>query len=235
MAATAEDSLGQTATGTGRLTVNCAPAAAGPPTGPPGPGAGPAVELPENLQVIRRVGETVIARVSAPNGVDRVDFFLGDRRVCRDREAPYQCTIKPRSSDIGSQTVRAIATDRAGLTGQDLRQVIVPRFKPRKLSVEISRKQLPGGLVRKTVTAVVWPTQGVKRAAACKNGHVTAMVRRGLVTLADKQVRLDRRCRAVIMRFTTAHNESRRSKYKVLARFGGTSVLATARKTRRFS
>jgi hypothetical protein len=37
------------------------------------------------------------------------------------------------------------------------------------------------------------------------------------------------------MRFTSAHNESRRFKYKVLARFGGSRVLAPARKTRRFS
>jgi hypothetical protein len=238
VAATAEDSLGQTATGTASLEVVCDASTDGGTGGTGGTGpvlVPPTVELPENLRRIRRVGETVVARASAPNGVAYVDFFLGARRVCRDSQAPYRCRMKPLSTEIGSQTVRAVATDRMGLTGQDLRQVVVPRFKPRELMIEVTRKQQPGNRVLKTVTAKVLQTKGVKRATACRNGRVTAVVRQGLITLTDRQVKLDRRCRAVIMRFSGPHNESRRFKYKVIARFGGTTVMVPARKTRRFS
>jgi hypothetical protein len=236
VAATAEDSLGQTETGTATLEVVCDATAGGGGTGGAGPVLeGPVVELPENLRRVRRVGETVTARASAPNGVRHVDFLLGARRVCRDAQAPYRCRMKPLSTEIGSQTVRAIVTDRMGLTGQDLRQVVVPRFKPRALLVDVRRTQLRGIRVLKTLVARVVPTRGVRRARACANGRVTAVVRVGLITLADKQVKLDRNCRAVIWRFSGRHNESRRFKYKVRARFGGTTVMVPARKTRRFS
>ena len=125
VAATAEDSLGQTATGTATVQVVCDtfPTAPEPPT----------VKLPDNLRVIRRNGTLVVVRPTAAQGVAFVDFFLGARRVCRDADAPYQCRIKPYSSEVGSQTVRAVVTDRIGLTGQDSRQVTVPKFNPRGL------------------------------------------------------------------------------------------------------
>jgi hypothetical protein len=249
VAATAEDSLGQTATGTSSLTVLCAEDpgdddqggnggtgnGGGNPGGPGGALEPPTVKLPDNLRVIRRNGTTVTVRPTAAQGVAFVDFFLGARRACHDTEAPYQCRIKPLSSEIGAQTLRAVVTDRAGLTGQDSREVVVPKFSPRALKIEVLRKQLPGNRVRKTIVAKVLQTKGVERSTACADGWVTAVVREGLVTLRDVQKELDGRCRAVIMRFTARNNTSRRFKYKVQARFGGTTVMVPARKTRRFS
>ena len=230
VAATAEDSLGQTATGTSSVAVVCdAPGGGGAALEPP------TVTLPRNLRVVRRTGTTVTVRPRAAQGVAYVDFFLGTRRVCRDSAAPYRCRIVPRASEIGSQTVRAVVTDRAGLTGQDSRQVVVPRFRPRALMIHVLREQLPGDRVRKTIVAEVLQTKGVKRSTACKNGWVTAVVREGLITLTDVQKHLDSRCRAVVMRFTTRHNTSRRFKYRVHARFGGTEVMVPVRKSRRFS
>jgi hypothetical protein len=235
VAATAEDSLGQTATATSSLQVVCDTG-----TGPGGGGPGgvlepPTVKLPDNLRFVRRTGTTVTVRPRASQGVAHVDFFLGARRVCRDTRAPYRCRIVPFAREIGSQTVRAVVTDNAGLTGQDARQVVVPKFRPRALLVDVVRTQLPGNQVRKTLVARVLPTLGVSRAKACANGRVTAVLRRGLITLRDVQVKLNRRCRAVITRFTAPHNQSRRFIYKVSARFGGTTVMVPARKTRRFS
>jgi hypothetical protein len=227
VAATAEDSLGQTATGTGQLTVNCAGQ-------PPGQGAAPTVQLPQNLQVIRRGGETVTVNPAAENGVDRVEFFLGARRVCRDTEAPYSCVIKPYSTEIGSQTLRVVVTDKAGLTGQDSRQVQVPRFSPKELKLKVSRKKLDGGRVRRTVTAAVIPPTGVKRAAACSDARMTTLVKRGSTTLVNRESEVDERCRAVVLRLTTRRGKSRGLRYKTTVRFGGSTVLATAKKTRRF-
>ena len=128
-----------------------------------------------------------------------------------------------------------VVTDRVGLTGQDSRQVTVPKFKPRTLTIQVLRKQLSGNRVQKTVIAKVLPTKGVKRSTACADGWVSAVVRDGRVTLKDVQKDLDSRCRAVIMRFTARANESRRLKYTVHARFGGTTVMVPVSKTRRFS
>ena len=224
VAATAEDSLGQTATGTGQLTVNCA----GPPR------TAPTVQLPENVRVIRRDGETVTVNPIAEQGVDSVEFFLGTRRVCRDTEAPYSCLIKPYSSEIGSQTLRVVVTDKAGLTGQDSQQVQVPRFRPKELKLKVSRKKLSGGRVRRTVTATVIPPKGIKRASACGDGRVNTIVKRGSTILVDRETELDERCRAKVLRLTTRRGASRALRYKTTVRFGGSTVLATAQKTRRF-
>ena len=85
------------------------------------------------------------------------------------------------------------------------------------------------------MVAKVLATKGVKRSTACADGWVAAVVRDGRMTLKDVQKDLDSRCRAVITRFTARANESRGLKYKVDARFGGTTVMVPVRKTRRFS
>jgi hypothetical protein len=225
VAATAEDSLGQTATATGALEVVCD---SGPTLEPP------TIQLPQNLTTIRRSGATVTLSPVAKQGVAKVEVFLGTRLVCRDTEAPYTCVIKPRSDEIGSQTLRALVTDLVGLTGQDSRQVDVPRFAPRSFKLDVDRKRLKGNRVRRTVTAIVVPPGGVKRATACANGRVAAVVKRGGSTLLDREVKLNRRCRARVMRLTTRRSSSRKLRFKASARFGGTTVLAPARTTRRF-
>ena len=180
VAATAEDSLGQTATGTSSAARSSA-------TRPPrAPRRRPTVELPDEPAAHpRATARSSTVRPTAAHGVAYVDFFLGARRVCRDTEAPYQCRIKAYSSDIGSQTVRVVVTDRAGLTGQDARQVVVPKFTPRGLMIEVHHKRLSGNRVQRTVIAKVLPTKGVKRSTACEDGWVAAVVQRGRVTLKD--------------------------------------------------
>jgi hypothetical protein len=226
VAATAEDSLGQTATGAATLQVVCDPLPSG---------SEPTVKLPDNLTVIRRNGTMVVVRPTAPRGVAHVDFFLGTRLVCRDSDSPYQCRIKPRSSEIGSQTVRVVVTDRAGQTGQDARQVTVAKFSPQALRLELRSKRLSGGRVQKTLIARVLPTKGVAQSTACAGGRVAAVVRDGGVTLKDVEKKLNSRCRAEITSFIAPTGKSRGLKYRVQARFGGTTVLVPTSKTRRFS
>ena len=264
VAATAEDSLGQTETGTAAFAVDCStqggdgppgppgdpgqpgePGPPGPPgdrpAGPPGPPGPPGqsgqpgpptVKLPGNLTTITRSGTTIGASPESQKGVASVAFFLGDREVCVDTAAPYACRIKPRSSEIGSQTVRAVVTDTAGLTGQDSVQVTVPRFEPRGLRLDVATKRLKGGKLRRTVTATVLPPTGVSRAAACEDGRLATVVKRGKATLIDRETELDARCRAVVTRVTAPRANALR--YQASVRFGGTTVLTPVRTTRRF-
>ena len=226
LAATAEDSLGQTASGTATLTVVC--------DEPPGPQPKPpTVKLPDNLDTIRRSGTTVTVRPESERPIASVDFFLGARQACHDTSAPYQCRIVPRASEIGSQTLRVVATDSGGLTGQDSRQVTVPRFKPRGLRLRATSQRLKGRNVRRTVTATVLPPAGVGRRTACRGGRVAIVVKRARTTLIDREKQLDRRCKAVVMRYTSRRGD-RRLRYTASVRFGGTTVLSPVRKTRRF-
>jgi hypothetical protein len=237
IAATAEDSLGQTATGTGAFSVDCSDDQGDDDddqgTPPPPPLTAPTVKLPESLNVIRRTGTTVTVAPESKQGVASVAFFLGTRRVCNDTTAPYSCEIKPYSSEIGSQTVRAVVTDTAGLTGQDSRQVAVPKFAPRALRLDVATKRLKSGKLRRTVTATVLPPAGVSRAAACADGRLATVVKRAKTTLVDRETKLGSRCRAVVTR-VTAPRASKALRYQASVRFGGTTVLTPARKTRRF-
>ncbi len=225
LAATAEDSLGQTAAATSAITVVCdtTPPVQNPPT----------VQLPDNLTTIPRSGANVTVSPVAERAITSVEFFLGTRRVCRDVAAPYQCLIRPRSTEIGSQTVRVVVTDAAGLTGQDSRQVTVPRFAPRALQIKVKRERLPRNRVRRIVTATVVPPAGIAR-SSCSDGRVAAVVTKGRTTLLDREIELDRRCRATVLRLTTRRSSSRKLRYKASVRFRGTSVLAPVRETRRF-
>ena len=88
--------------------------------------------------------------------------------------------------------------------------------------------------MRRTVTATVLPPAGVSRAAACADGRLATVVKRGKATLIDRETELDDRCRAVVTRVTARRGASRALRYQASVRFGGTTVLTTVRKTRRF-
>jgi len=185
------------------------------------------------IRSIGRNGTKVTVSPESKQGVASVVFFLGDRQVCSDTTAPYSCEIKPRASEIGSQTVRVVVTDTAGLTGQDSRQVTVRKFAPRALQLKVATKRLKSGKLRRTVTATVLPPRGVSRAAACKGGRLATVVKRGKTTLIDRETKLGSNCRAVVTR-VTAPRTSKGLRYQASVRFGGTTVLTPVRKTRRF-
>ena len=85
--------------------------------------------------------------------------------------------------------------------------------------------------MRRTVTATVLPPAGVSR-AACADGRLATVVKRGKTTLIDRETELDDRCRAVVTRVTAPRSKALR--YKASVRFGGTTVLTPVRTTRRF-
>ena len=224
VAATAEDSLGQTATGTAGFKVLCDDGGTLQP---------PTVRIPTDVNNIPRDGRTVTVEPNARQGVASVDFFLGNRQVCHDTGAPFSCLIKPLATESGKQTLRVVVTDRAGLTGEDEREVQVPKAGPKQVQVTVKREALSRTRVRRIVSVAVIPPAGVSRAVACGGMRITAIVRhRGRIVL-NRQIKLDSACRAVVLR-TTINARKRGPRYKANVRFGGSTVLATAQKTRRF-
>jgi hypothetical protein len=224
--ALAFDSGGQTASAEASFEVTGCPGP--PPVDPPAPPSG---SLPSSLNSIPQAGRGVTVAPTAEAGVAKVEFVLGDRVICTDTTAPYSCFVKPKLADVGLQSLRVIITDKVGQATTLERQVLVRRFEPAGMKIEIERTKVKGG-VRRTITASVLPPAGETAAAACPDGSVTFVVEKRLRDFINRQQTLRADCTAR-MRFTA--KKAKKRIYQVEARFPGNTVLKPASKTRRFS
>jgi hypothetical protein len=222
--ALASDSGGQTASATASFTVTGCP-------GPPDPPAPPTGSLPTSLNSIPQAGRAVTVTAEAEAGVAKVELLLGDRAVCTDTTAPYVCQVKPKLADVGLQSLRAVITDTIGQSTTVERQVLVRRFDPAGMTIQIERRKVKGG-VRRTITASVLPPAGETAAAACPDGSVTFVVEKRLRDFINRQQSLRADCTAR-MRFTA--KQAKKRIYQVEARFPGNTVLKPVSKSRRFS
>ncbi len=77
------------------------------------------ITAPKNQEVV--FGKTKITasvRIDSPEGLDRVEFLVGDRVIFVDREAPYEC-FHDFGEDSRSWIVRAVAHHREGIAVSD--------------------------------------------------------------------------------------------------------------------
>ncbi len=233
LTAVAEDSGGQTAAAA-PVTVTVGGRACAPPDPPrppvvtvPGPPS-----LPGQLPRLSSRGGTVAVAPVAPAGVDRVEVFLGARRVCTVTSAPYACFVQPTGADVGEQVLRVGVTDRLGRTAEATQAVTIDRFRPRRLRLELDTVRRPDGRRRVTVTGELVLPAAVTPAQGCRAGTVALTLRRGGAGIADREVRLRRDC--TIRRVFVLPRRGRAT-FTLTARFGGNDVLAPRRATRRFS
>jgi len=104
-----------------RLASLCLLAASAIPAqeAPPRKGFAVTITEPENQSVVAgraRIGATV--RVDDPELVDRVEFFVDDRRIFVDRERPYEC-VHDFGPPTRSSVVRAVAYHREQVSVAD--------------------------------------------------------------------------------------------------------------------
>ena len=227
--AIAEDSLGQTADASTAVTVvgpfNCGP-------GPQPPPAPPSAALPESLNKLSQAGTEVAATVSAPAGVAKVEYFLGDRRVCAVTAAPYSCRVVPRPADVGLQSLRVVIIDALGRTAVASRQVLVDRFRSGGVRVAVKERKRSRGRERRTITASIRPPAGTAAAEVCGEGSLTFVIDRRGRSFINKQIRLRADCSA---RVSFTAKRAGKKIHSVSVRFAGNTVLLPARTTRRFS
>ena len=230
LAATAEDSLGQTAAATVGHRRSCATRrrrSQNPPT----------VELPDNLTTIPRGGDDRDGRAGGRAG-DRVGRVL-------PRDAPRLHVTSPRPTVPDPPALRRRSARRPcawssptppALTGQDSRQVDRAAVRAaRHCSIEVKRERLPRNRVRRTVTATVVPPAGIARVRLLRRPRSGGGHARGARRSSTARSSSTGGCRATVLRLTTRRSSSAQLRYKVSVRFGGTSVLAPVRETRRFS
>lgn len=191
---------------------------------PPGPDSAPTVAIrAPGAGGTLRTGAVISAVTSDDRGVASVTFRLGSRTLCTDFTVPFACTFRPRPEDVGRRTLRAIATDRAGLTATAERAVDVARVDPASVTLRVTPRHDGRAPFRFTAAGTVRLPAGVSR-AACRRGRVT-------VTLGLRGRDAVRRRAALTSRCTyrttiSLGRSSRAPRLSVRAAFSGTTVLA---------
>jgi Bacterial Ig domain/Bacterial TSP3 repeat/Thrombospondin type 3 repeat len=84
-----------------------------------------ALKAPHRARVGRR--KTLKADATDDYGVRRVTFWLGNRRLCSDRSAPFRCRWKPKARDVGVRVLSVVAVDAIGQVAVRARSVRVKR------------------------------------------------------------------------------------------------------------
>jgi Ca2+-binding RTX toxin-like protein len=158
---------------------------------------------------------------SDDRAVTKVQFYDDDRLLCEVTAPPFDCAYVPRGSDVGRNTLIAVAFDGAGQTTSTIRVVDVRRFTSPGfgLALRPSRdREAPyayratGRLLRPTTVS---PSQGC-------SGTVTISAKRGSKTVATHRTKLNRNCEYAT---TLKYRKRLASKLRLTAKFGGNDVL----------
>jgi hypothetical protein len=168
---------------------------------------------------------TLTADAADDRGVASVRFLAGERTVCTDTTAPYECAYTLTAADVGHTTLIAVATDGAGQTGAAVRSVNVSRFTPPAVTAKTKRSGL-----RFTTSGRVRRPKGVTSKQACVRGDVVVVVKAQHKTISTRRVQLTRSCtyRSRVT-FRSRTRFPRNGKLSVRVRFLGNAVLASRR------
>jgi Ca2+-binding RTX toxin-like protein len=168
---------------------------------------------------------TLQVNATDDHGISKVEFYVGNRLVCTATTAPYTCSYRPLGSDLGRDTLVAIAYDTAGQTATSLNSVIVPRFAPKSITATTKpRKATTFPATFKTRGRVVLPA-GVTAAQGCTGGHVSIQFRAGKKTISSRRVATSKSCTySSSVKFRIPSRLHPRS-LTVLVRFLGSTVL----------
>lgn len=139
---------------------------------------------PTTLQVTASAGDHAITQVI---------FTVGERIVCIVKTAPYTCRYQPMGTDVGKNTLVAMAVDDQNISGTALRTVFVSQFKPKKLTATTKPKRRKHGPFTFTTTGKLMLPTGVTPANGC-TGTVSVTFKSGRKTVKSSVAKLKRSC-----------------------------------------
>jgi len=211
----------------------------GEPDGPGagGPGPGPGEDAPPTVRFDRPAAgatlsgsPTLAAAAADDRGVASVRFMAGERVICTDTTAPYECAYSLTAADVGRTTLVAIATDSAGQTGAALRGVQVSRFVSPQVTARTTPSRDRRRPFRFTTSGIVRMPAGVTRAQGCAGGDVAVQFKAGRKTISTRHVALTRTCsyRSRVT-FRSRSRFPRSGRLTVRVRFLGNAVLGPRR------
>jgi len=140
------------------------------------PVAGPGLPTPR----LTSAGPTTIAADAADDrGLASVVFSAGSRVLCTVTAAPFQCPFQPQAQDVGTTTLIARATDIAGLTATDVRDVQVDSFQPSAITMRVRNRRDRRAPYRFSVSGGLQLPAGVTPAEVCFGGSVLVTAKSG--------------------------------------------------------
>ncbi len=171
---------------------------------------------------------TLAVNATDDRGLARVQFFDDDRLVCEDPTAPYSCAYQPRGSDVGRNTLVAVAIDGANQTASLVRAVTVRRFAPGQLELSLQTEPRSQRALRLPRHRRLLRPNTVSPSQGC-SGTVTITAKRGTRTVATRA----REALAHVRVRGDAHASARGSAAACasVAKFGGNDVLSSRSST----
>jgi hypothetical protein len=203
------------------------------PAAEPGPGedAPPSVSFTRPAAgAILSGSPTLSAAAADDRGIASVRFMAGERVICTDTTAPYDCAYRLTADDVGKTTLVAIATDTAGQTGAALRGVRVSRFSSPAVTARTTPSRDRRRPFRFTTRGIVRMPAGVTRAQGCASGDVAVVVKAARKTISTRRVALTRTCgyRSRVT-FRSRKRFPKSGRLTVRVRFLGNAVLGPRR------
>jgi hypothetical protein len=167
-----------------------------------------------------------VTATAGTNPITQVVFYAGERMLCVDKTAPYSCAYHATGSDVGKDTLIAIATDSTGLTATTTRAVTVSQFKPPKLTATSKPKTDKKAPYAFTTSGKLKLPSGVTGRQGC-TGTVSVTFKSGKKTVGTGSAKLGSKCgfssRVEIALGSGKHPKSQ--KLKVSVTFAGNTTL----------
>jgi hypothetical protein len=125
--------------------------------------------------------------------ITKVVYYIGERTACISTTAPYKCAYKGKDTDVGKDTLVAIATDSIGLTSTLTRSITVSTFKPKKLSASTKPKTAKHAPFVFTTSGKLTLPTGVSKGKGC-TGSVSVTYKDGKKKVGSGSTRLHSNC-----------------------------------------
>jgi hypothetical protein len=181
----------------------------------------------ENAKISPSRSNTFSVNATAgTNPITQVVFYAGERMLCVAKTAPYTCAYKAIGSDVGKETLIAIASDSTGLTATATRAVTVSQFKPSKLTASSKPKTDKKAPFAFTTTGTLKLPSGVTAKQGCA-GTVSVTFKAGSKTVGTGSAKLGSKC-GFSSRVKVALGSGKKpksQKLKVSVTFAGNTTL----------
>ena len=167
-------------------------------------------------------------QVSAAPGthpITQIVYYIGERTVCVAKTAPYKCAYTGKDSDVGKDTLLAIATDSIGLTSTKTRTITVSTFKPKKLTASTKPKRAKHAPFMFTTSGRLTLPSGVSKRKGC-TGTVSVTFKNGKKKVRSGSTKLRSNC-AFSSRMKVAVPKGAKA-LQVSVVFGGNTTLSKA-------
>jgi hypothetical protein len=157
--------------------------------------------------------------------ITKVVYYIGERTACITTTAPYKCAYKGKDSDVGKDTLVAIATDSIGLTSTLTRTITVSTFKPKKLTASTKPKTAKHAPFVFTTSGRLTLPSGVSKGKGC-TGTVSVTFKDGKKKVGSGTAKLRSSC-AFSSRMKVAVPKGTKT-LQVSVVFGGNTTLSKA-------